>query len=89
MAHLHHYLDDFLILGAPDSEECAESLHKLLVRFESLKVPIAMDKLGRANSNTHISRNRAGHCCTNHPAPKNKIGRIEGAYPGMAGEEIL
>ena len=45
VAHLHHYLDDFLILGAPDSEECAESLHKLLVRFESLKVPIAMDKL--------------------------------------------
>lgn len=38
-------LDDFLVLGEPDSEECAENLHKLVVRFESLKVPITMDKL--------------------------------------------
>ena len=45
VTHLHHYLDDFLILGAPDSEECAESLRKLLVLFEGLKVPIAIEKL--------------------------------------------
>lgn len=45
VTHLHHYLDDFLILGAPDSEECAESLRKLLVLFESLNVPIAIEKL--------------------------------------------
>jgi hypothetical protein len=43
--HLHHYLDDFLILSEPNSEECAENLPKLLVRFESLKVPIAIDIL--------------------------------------------
>lgn len=40
-----HYLDDFLLVGAPGSPECAESLAKLLEIFAELGLPVALDKL--------------------------------------------
>ena len=40
-----HYLDDFLLVGAPGSPECAESLAKLLELFKELGLPVALDKL--------------------------------------------
>ena len=39
-----HYLDDFLILGRPNSQECWQSLHQLQKVFEQLGLPIAPDK---------------------------------------------
>ena len=40
-----HYLDDYLVVGAPASQECAEALSTLLGVFERLGLPVAMDKL--------------------------------------------
>ena len=40
-----HYLDDFFLLGEPDSEQCAVYLQLLLGVFTRLKVPVAMEKL--------------------------------------------
>lgn len=40
-----HYLDDFLIVGAPASPECAEALRILLAIFKRLGLPVAMGKL--------------------------------------------
>ena len=40
-----HYLDDFLLIGMPGSEECAESLAILLRTFKRLGLPIAVNKL--------------------------------------------
>ena len=40
-----HYLDDYLIIGAPHSEECGQSLAILLSTFSWLGFPIATDKL--------------------------------------------
>ena len=40
-----HYLDDFLVLGAPASEECAVALRKLLSVFGRLGLPVAEEKL--------------------------------------------
>ena len=40
-----HYLDDFLIIGAPSSGQCEEYLRILLVDFERLNIPVAMEKL--------------------------------------------
>ena len=40
-----HYLDDFLLIGPPDSPECAKALHTLLTTFHRLGLPIAEDKL--------------------------------------------
>lgn len=40
-----HYLDDFLIIGAPSSGQCEEYLRISLVDFERLNIPVAMEKL--------------------------------------------
>ena len=42
---LIHYLDDYLIIGAPHSNECKESLEILLSTFGRLGIPVADDKL--------------------------------------------
>ena len=45
VAVVFHYLDDFLLIGAPKSAECAHALSILLHTFQYLGLPIAMDKL--------------------------------------------
>ena len=40
-----HYLDDFLILGAPGSNECAEALRITRETCTELGVPLALDKV--------------------------------------------
>ena len=40
-----HYLDDFLIISEPKSEESSRHLQTLLALCERLKVPIAPEKV--------------------------------------------
>ena len=40
-----HYLDDFLIVGQPNADQCAVDLQRLLEVFASLRVPVVMEKL--------------------------------------------
>ena len=40
-----HYLDDYLVIGAPESEECAVALATVLRVFERLGLPVAHNKL--------------------------------------------
>ena len=40
-----HYLDDFLVIGAPESNECAMALATVLRVFERLGLPAAPNKL--------------------------------------------
>ena len=40
-----HYLDDFLLIGAPDSQQCSESMTALLRTLNHPGVPVAWDKL--------------------------------------------
>ena len=42
-----HYLDDFLLVGTPDGQDCAMSLDTFLTTCDRLGVPIAWDKLVR------------------------------------------
>ena len=42
---LLHYLDDFLLVGGPASEQCRVNLRKLLDVFARLSIPVAMEKL--------------------------------------------
>ena len=39
-----HYLDDFMVFGAPDSSECADYLMIVRSVFQRLGVPIAEHK---------------------------------------------
>ena len=45
-----HYVDDFLVMGAPGSDECAAALRKLLDVFHRLGLPVALNKLERPSS---------------------------------------
>ena len=40
-----HYLDDFLLLGHPHSQQCAKSVAKFLSILDQLGMPVAWDKL--------------------------------------------
>ena len=40
MKLIHHYLDDFILVGAPRSRECAKGLDFLLETCEELGVPV-------------------------------------------------
>ena len=40
----HHYLDNFTIIGAPVSSECARSLEILLDACRELGIPVAIHK---------------------------------------------
>ena len=53
VVHAMHYLDDFLILGPPDSEECSRALRSSLELCDSLGFPIASHKL--EGPGTHLS----------------------------------
>ena len=40
----YHYLDDFIVIGAPLSKECAKNLEILLNAREELGIPVAIHK---------------------------------------------
>ena len=43
--HLWHYLDDFIICGEPDSEQCHLDLESLIAICNHLGVPLALEKV--------------------------------------------
>ena len=43
IAFVVHYLDDFLLIGPPDTQGCALALQTLLATFHRLGFPIAED----------------------------------------------
>ena len=45
VCNLIHYLDDFLLLGAPDSDECLQALRTSLLVCQELGVPLAVHKV--------------------------------------------
>ena len=45
MSSCLHYIDDFLTLGAADSEECAENLRLMLRTCAALGLPLALNKV--------------------------------------------
>ena len=45
MTHIDHYLDDYITMGAPGTDECKLNLSNILEKCEVLGVPIAPGKL--------------------------------------------
>lgn len=41
---IYHYLDDFAVVGGPDSDACAQYLHTLIKTCNDLGVPLAPEK---------------------------------------------
>ena len=45
VTHILHYLDDFLTVGAPNTNECLDNLNKLTAVCDDLGLPLAIDKV--------------------------------------------
>ena len=45
LQQVFHYLDDFLIIAQPGSQQCGDKLQRLLRVFSKLDIPIAEEKL--------------------------------------------
>uniref|UniRef100_A0A1X7TYC4 Reverse transcriptase domain-containing protein n=1 Tax=Amphimedon queenslandica TaxID=400682 RepID=A0A1X7TYC4_AMPQE len=43
--HITHYLDDFIILGSPNSPQCGRDLNTMVELCQCLGVPLAEDKI--------------------------------------------
>jgi len=41
---VYHYLDDFAVLGAPETEQCAHDLGLLKAVYNDLSIPLAPEK---------------------------------------------
>ena len=53
--HLYHYLDDFITLGNPGSQECASNLHRIKQCCQETGVPLQEEKIeGPATSLTFL-----------------------------------
>jgi len=48
---IYHYLDDFKLLGPPDSERCSQNLHIIQSVCRDLGVPMAREKKAGPTSN--------------------------------------
>ena len=50
-----HYLDDFLLVGSPGSNQCAEAVSLVLRILDQLGVPVAcMGQVGRAHFEANL-----------------------------------
>ena len=48
---IYHYLDDFAVIGPPNSEECENSLQKLKLVCEDLGIPLVSEKQAGPSTN--------------------------------------
>ena len=73
-----HYLDDFLLLGAPGSPECSNALAITFATCEELRVPLAMDKVeGPAVSLTFLGI-RLSSSPLSVSLPQEKVRALQG-----------
>ena len=53
--HIFHYLDDFAVVGPPDSDTCMLYLHKLKSICIELGIPLATRKTGWSHTSDHTA----------------------------------
>ena len=82
--NVHYNLDDFLVMGAAGSDECAVALRGLLDTFEILGLPVALDKLEGPDT-TDVSGVRAGLQGVRDSATTQEAGRVERVNSAVAG----
>ena len=84
-----HYLDDFLLMGAPGSHECSHVLATTFSTCEELGVPLALDKVeGPAASLTFL-----GICLCSSPLsvslPSEKITALRGLLQELLSSKCI
>ena len=74
---LIHYLDDFLLVGAPGSSQCATAKDTTLQVCQHLGVPVAMDKLEFPRDRTGLREVRAAFTTKQIRGAANRIGQVD------------
>ena len=78
VATVIHYLDDFLLLGAPESAECQEALRTALEWCRRLGILIAVHKTeGPSWDCHHFSWDRARYSPDAGKTPEGEVGKTE------------
>ncbi len=81
-----HYLDDFLLIGAPASVECDAHLSTLLTTFDRLGLPVAPKKLeGPTTRVTFLGIELDTHNNYGNALTGPKARGAQGTSSGMAG----
>ena len=70
VTYLIQYLDDFLTIGPPNSDECQKNLETMFEVAKALGVPLATDKVARPS---RVSRHSAGHPQDGSSTPSRKV----------------
>ena len=83
-----HCLDDFFVVGAPNSDECEANLLKVLEVFARLGLPVAV-QIGGAGGLLNLPRFRAGFDGYGASSPRPEASRASRADFGVAREAFL
>ena len=79
-----HYLDDYLLFGDPESQQCAEALKLAVLLCEYLGVPIAKLKLERPVTVVVFLGIRLATAAFEIRLPQNKLVRLQALIrPGV------
>ena len=73
VTYLIHYLDDFLTIGPPNSDECQKNLETMFEVAKALGVLLATDKVAEPSIALGISRHSAEHPQDGSSAPSRKV----------------
>ena len=74
-----HYLDDFLVIGTPESEECAVALATVLRVFERLGFPCGSQQAGGSMDQPYLPQLRTRLYCDDNSSPSPEAARATGS----------
>ena len=84
-----HYLDDYLFVGDPASEECAQALQRALALCEQLGVPIAREKVCQPSTSLTFLGIEVDTLAIELRLPQEKLERLKEAIYRVAGSEVM
>ena len=87
IVHAMHYLDDFLVVGAPDSDECRVALEVSLSLCDCMGFPIAPHKMEGPSSRLTFLGVQIDTDLDTPSLPSEKLGRIKAVIANWHGRK--
>lgn len=84
-----HYLDDILLFGDPNSEQCEQALRSALACCNILGVPAAHIEDKRSQHNAHFSWLGVGHNVLDSAPTLSQVGLSPQRGPAVARPQVL
>ena len=89
VSHMIHYLDDFLVLGAPNSPECADALAITLHTCAELGVPLAADKIEGPTTSLTFLGIQLDSTSLSLSLPGDRLGELRGMLDRWVGRKCI